>query len=161
MLPIEIFYAMVVLCCGYAWTRGGPPERWGAGIFLAAGVLTQAALSAPAVRFNDVEVGVLIVDVAMLGALVLLAVRAERFWPLWVTALQLIGTAAHAIKASNPEGLRLAYSLALSLWGYPMLLLLAAGTWWHRRRLARFGVDRSWSISSSPSGRTPLPGRTA
>lgn len=161
VLPIEIFYAMVALCCGYAWIRGGPPERWGAAIFLAAGGLTQAALSAPGVRFNDVEVGVLIVDCAMLVALAVLAVRAERFWPLWVTALQLIGIAAHAIKASNPEGLRLAYSLALSMWGYPMLLSLAAGTWFHQRRLVRFGADRSWSTSSRPSVRTRRTGPTA
>ena len=37
-----------------------------------------------------------------------------------------------------------------------MLFLLVLGTWNHQRRLAKFGVDKSWSSSSGRS-ETPPP----
>jgi hypothetical protein len=158
MLPVEIFYAILALCCLYASVKGGPPERIGAAIFLGAAVLTTAALSAPSARWGTVEAGVLAVDVVMLGALIALALFAERLWPLWVTALQLIGTAGHAAKLASPEVIREAYAFVIAFWSYPMLSLLVFGTWNHQRRLARFGVDKSWSSSSGRSETRPPSG---
>jgi hypothetical protein len=158
MLPVEIFYAILALCCLYATVRGGTPERIGAAIFLGAAILTTAALSAPSARWGTVEAGVFAVDVVMLGALIALALFAERLWPLWVTALQLIGTAGHAAKLASPEVIREAYAFVMAFWSYPMLSLLVFGTWNHQRRLARFGVDKSWSSSSGRSGTPPPTG---
>lgn len=151
MLPVELFYIILAVCCLYAAIQGGAPERIGSIIFVCAATLTTAALSAPAARWGAVEIGALVVDVAMLLALFALALHAERLWPLWVTALQLIGAAAHAVKLVSPEVIREAYAFAMAFWGYPMLLVLVVGTWNHQRRLARFGVDKSWSSSSGRS----------
>jgi cytochrome c-type biogenesis protein CcmH/NrfF len=63
----------------------------------------------------------------------------------------LIGTAGHTVKLVDPVVIPRAYAFVLALWSYPMLLLLVAGTWNHQRRLARFGVDKSWSSSSGRS----------
>ncbi|HEX9947295.1 MAG TPA: hypothetical protein VGA98_07130, partial [Allosphingosinicella sp.] len=127
MLPVEIFYAILALCCLYAVVQGGKPERIGAAIFLGAAILTTAALSAPSARWGTVEAGVFAVDVVMLGALIALALSAERLWPLWVTALQLIGTAGHAAKLASPEVIREAYAFVMAFWSYPMLSLLVFG----------------------------------
>jgi hypothetical protein len=151
MVKLLFFNALLLGCCGYALWRGGPPERIGAGIFLVATILTVVAASGPARRFSSVESGILIVDAVMLAALLILALRAERYWPIWVTALQAIGTAGHAVKLADPGVMPLAYAFILALWSYPMLLLLALGTWRHQQRVARFGSDRSWSSSSGPS----------
>jgi hypothetical protein len=94
----------------------------------------------------------------MLVALFALALSAERLWPLWVTALQLIGTAGHAAELASPEVIREAYAFVMAFWSYPMLALLAFGTWNHQRRLARFGVDKSWSSSSGRSATRPPTG---
>src|SRR5687767_1986198 len=102
MLPVQIYYAILLPCCLYALLRGGEPERIGAAIFAIASILTTVALSAPSSRYQWVEVGALAVDVAMLVAVVALALRANRFWPLWVAALQAIGTAGHAVKLADP-----------------------------------------------------------
>jgi hypothetical protein len=102
----------------------------------------------------SVEIGVFIVDAVCLVAFLVLALRANRFWPLWVAGLQLIGTAGHAVKLADPEIIRRAYQIVLVFWSYPMLLLIVLGTWRHQQRLARFGVDRSWSSSWARSGRT-------
>ncbi|MFL6845355.1 MAG: hypothetical protein ACJ8ER_10800 [Allosphingosinicella sp.] len=44
--------------------------------------------------------------------------------------------------------IRMAYAFVLAFWTYPMLLMIVLGTWNHQRRLAKFGVDKSWSSSS-------------
>ncbi|HET9637763.1 MAG TPA: hypothetical protein VFP12_00980 [Allosphingosinicella sp.] len=158
MVTNLFFDVVLLLCCGYAFWRGGPPERIGAAIFIAGVLFTRVAVSGAATRYSSIEAGVLIVDVAILSALLVLALRADRLWPLWVAALQAIGAAGHAVKLANPEVIRWAYAFALAFWSYPMLFLLAFGTWNHQRRLAKFGVDKSWSSSSGRSGTPPPTG---
>ncbi|HEY0043539.1 MAG TPA: hypothetical protein VGB62_03210 [Allosphingosinicella sp.] len=160
MLPVPVFFAMLALCCGYAWFKGGAPERAGAAIFALAALLSTAMVSGRPARFGSVELGVFAVDVAMLLALLVLALRAERFWPLWVTALQVIGTAGHTVKLADPRVFPLAYAIVLALWSYPMLILLAFGTWNHQRRLTRSGADKSWSNFSARSAKVHRAGPT-
>lgn len=125
-------------------------------------MLTFAALLASkASLYGSVEVGVLVVDVVALLAFLVLALRAERLWPLCVTALQVIGAAGHAVKLVDPQIIPSAYAFALRFWGYPMMLLLVFGTWNHQRRLAKFGVDKSWSSSSGRWDRRPPAGPTS
>ena len=97
MLPVQIYFTFIGLCCLYAMLRGGPPERIGAAIFATAYILSLIAASSGGARYEWVEVGVFAVDVAMLLALLALALRANRFWTLWVAAFQIIGTAGHAV----------------------------------------------------------------
>jgi len=152
MLPVPVFYAIVALTCLYALARGGAPERICAGIFIAGGLLSTASMSAGSARFVSVELGVLVVDLAMLAAFLVLALRAERFWPIWMTALHIISTAGHALRAFDPAILPLGYAFAMAFWSYPMLLLLVGATWCHQRRLKRNGADISWSSSFARSG---------
>jgi hypothetical protein len=115
-------------------------------------------MSNPAARFGAVEEGVFLVDLAAFVAFLVLALRAERYWPLCIAALQAIGTAGHAAKLLDPGVIRSAYAFALSFWTYPMLLLVVIGTWNHQKRLARNGVDKSWSSSSDRWDRRPPAG---
>jgi hypothetical protein len=161
MVTNLFFDFTLLVCCGYAFWRGGSPERIGASIFVAAVVLTRVAVSGAATRYSSIEAGILVVDIATLVALLALALRADRFWPLWVAALQFIGAAAHAVKLVDPNVIRWAYAFALAFWSYPMLFLLALGTWNHQKRLTRNGVDRSWSSSSSRSDPRPPAGPTS
>jgi hypothetical protein len=154
-----IFDLLLLLSCGYAVWHGGPPERVGAAIYVAGVLLTQLAASGAAGRYASVEAGILVVDAAMLLALLGLALHAERFWPLWVTALHGISTAGHVVKLVAPEVIPWAYAFALAFWSYPMLLLLVLGTWQHRKRLARHGADKSWSTFSSRSAPARRAGR--
>lgn len=161
MLEGKLYYVLTVLCWMYALLRGGLPERIGASILTIGSIFTVAAISGWPVRYGSLEVGVLIVDIAALIGFLALALRAERYWPLWLVALQIVGTAAHAVRMADPGVIWRAYAFAMQFWGYPMLLLIALGTWRHQQRLARFGVDRSWSSFSARSGRTPPAGPTA
>ena len=153
MIQSLIYVALLLVCWSYAMLRGGAPEKVGASILLVGSALTFISVKGPAARFASMEAGILAVDVAALLAFLVLALRAERFWPLWITGLQLIGTTGHVVKLVDPDVVRWAYAFVLAFWSYPMLLLLAIATWLHQRRLVRHGADKSWSSSSVPWGR--------
>ncbi|HEY0011394.1 MAG TPA: hypothetical protein VGB79_00915, partial [Allosphingosinicella sp.] len=137
MYTNHLFDLLLCACCGYALWKGGAPERISAAIFFIAVVLTFYAGADGAIRWTSVDIGIFIVDVAALLAWGFVAIHAQRFWPLWFTAMHGIAVAGHAVKMADPELMRWGYAFAIAFWSYPMLFLLAAGTWCHRRRLAR------------------------
>lgn len=145
---VMLFNALLVLSCGYALWRGGPPERVVGGSLALAAVSTILSYSPLAVRFRAVETGLLATDLILLAVLVGVALRADRGWPLALTALQLDTVGAHLVKAIDGKVIEVTYALMLSAWSYPMLVLLALGTWRHRRRCVRHGHDRAWSASA-------------
>ena len=109
-------------------------------------------------RFMHPELGILIVDLVMLSAFVVLAISAERYWTLWICAMQVVQVLSHIPKMIIPELLPQAYFVIAAFWAYPMLLTLAIGTYRHRQRLRQFGVDKSWSdFSSSRKSMTHQP----
>ena len=142
---VLVYTALMLACWGYAVGRGGVPERIGATILVVASFLTAAVIDDGRGSFRGVEIGVVVVDILCSLAFVLLALHADRFWCLWIAALQIGGTMGHAVKFVDPGIIPRAYAFTLAIWAYPMLVLLVAGTWRHQRRLARFGVDKSWS----------------
>jgi hypothetical protein len=150
------FNFFLLACCGYAFWRGGAPERAVAAIFIVGVVATHLAASDRESRFSSAELGIVLVDTAALVALTAVALRAERFWPLWIAAMQAVGTAGHLARLVDPEVIRWAYAFGLAIWSYPMLCLLALGTWQHQQRLARLGFDRSWSIKPASVERPGL-----
>lgn len=157
---MNLYYLVpLILCAAYAGWHGGAPERIGIALVAAGAVFTWVVVSAPGTRFRDVETGVLIGDVVIFFALALLAMRANRFWPIWVTALFGIGILGHLAMSLNPAVIPWAYAVVLSMWSYPILLLIAVGTWTHRRRLIRSGADPSWTPFSGRRGPAkPPPG---
>lgn len=154
-----VFTALMLVCCAYAFIGGGAPERIGAAIFLIGSVLTYVALETSPIEYRGVEIGVFIIDAISFLAFVLLAVRANRFWPIWVSALVGLGLVGHLAMLLQPRVIPWAYAVVLSIWSYPMLMLMVAGTFAHGRRLKEKGADPSWTRSSAPPGPpTPPPG---
>jgi hypothetical protein len=155
------FVALLLACTAYAMVAGGGPERVGAGIYALSCVLSVIAYQAPPIRFQSVEIGVFLVDVAVFVAFIPLALNANRYWPLWVSALLGIGVLGHLAMLVHPRVIPWAYAAVLSMWSYPILLLIVIGTAAHRRRLKRNGADPSWTRSSAPAGPPPpAPGPT-
>jgi len=152
-MGINFYYVgLLFACCAYAGLHGAAPERIGAAVIFANAVLSAVLASAASVRYKGIEVGVFVVDVLAFVAFVLLAVRADRFWTLWVSALLGIGVLGHLAMLLHPRVIPWAYAVVLSIWSYPILLLIAVGTFAHRRRLIRNGADPSWTRSSAPPG---------
>jgi hypothetical protein len=140
-----VFLALLFLVCGYAWRRGGAPERAVAVILLVGTLLTAVAASSSAVSYDTVEIGILLIDIVAFVALFAVALFAERYWPMCVAGLQLVGVAGHLAMSAQPDLLPWAYAFILSIWGYPMLALLALGTWRHVNRQRLAGTEPGWS----------------
>jgi hypothetical protein len=146
MNHLIIFTLLLIGSCGYALARGGAPERIVAVALLGATVATNVALSGLSTRFFDVEAGVLIVDMLLFVLLTEVAMRADRGWPILLGGRQLATVATHLIKLLHPDLIRVIYAFAIAMWSYPMVLVLALGTWRHQRRLRRQGYDLDWML---------------
>lgn len=122
-----LYNVLLIGACGYAALRGRSDERIAAGVCVAASFASLILLTR--LRFSEVEIGILVVDLAVLGAFVAVALRSERFWPLWVSGLQLTSTVPHLLKLIDPGLMPFAYAAAETIWSYPILIILAVATW--------------------------------
>lgn len=153
-----VYYTLLTLCCAYTVARGAAPERIGAAILAIGSALSLALVSTGPHRFQSVEYGVLIVDVPVFIAYAILASRADRFWPIWVTALIGVEVLAHLGRWSAGSDIsRWVYAISIIIWSYPIIAIIAIGTFGHQRRLARIGSDRSWIPigRAAPTRRAP------
>lgn len=138
MIPHQyLFRGLLGLSCGYALWRGRSDERTVALVCVAAVIATKFAVSPLTVRYSGVELGLVFIDLAVLAAFVLVALRSDRFWPLWIAGLQLTSSMAHLMKAVDFRLLPQAYAAAAALWSYPILIILVVGTWRDHRRAQR------------------------
>lgn len=136
MSPL-LYWSMLALTCGYALSRGQRDERIAALVCVIASVVTAFVLSPHAARYSQVESGELLVDAAVLLIFTVVALRSDRFWPLWVAGLQLTTGMAHFMKLIHVDLMPQAYAAAEKFWSYPILLIVAVATWRGRRRMAR------------------------
>jgi hypothetical protein len=138
--------AFLILFVGsvtYALWKGGAPERAAAFILLAGVVLTSTSQAFDAHRFATVQWGVAVVDAGALAGFMALALLSTRYWPMWLTALQIIQFCSDFAKLL-PGVAELTYAMASSLIGYPIALIIILATVRHRMRTARFGLQPSW-----------------
>jgi hypothetical protein len=155
------FLALLVLCTLYALWAGGGPERVGAAIYALSVVVTHLIRTANGQRWLNVQIGEFTVDAVTFLAFVIIALRANRFWPLWVSAFLGLGVLGHLGRLVGADTYWWAYAVVLTIWSYPIVATFALGTFLHRRRLALHGADRSWVNSSDRSGPMPPAGPTA
>jgi len=134
MLSPILFLAILVSICLYAISVGRSDERWVAATCLVASFGSLLLLSPTSARYSSVEGGVLMVDIVTLAIFVTVALRSDRYWPLWISGLQLTTTTAHLLKALDTNLMPVAYAAAGRFWGYPILLILAIGTYRSRVR---------------------------
>jgi hypothetical protein len=130
-----IFGPLLLAVCIYAWLRGGTDERAVATTCLAGTLATVLVISPLRQRYAGVEEGLLLVDLAVLAGFITVALRSKRFWPLWVAGLQLTTSLGHIMKGIDQDLLPRAYGAALQFWSYPILIILAVGTYRSHRRL--------------------------
>ena len=148
-----LFFAIVVI---FATWRGGGPERLTAIAYVLAlaGTASGGFLEVRG-QFRVIPVHMLAADVLLLIALCLIAIRANRWWLIPAAGCQLVAVLVHAGKLLNPAMIPNSYAFLTTIWSWPMVLLLALGTWAHRRRIARGIIVPDWKLSSAPR-RSPI-----
>jgi hypothetical protein len=132
-----IFGPLLLAVCIYALWRGGADERVVALTCLAGTAATMLVISPLRQRYAGVEEGLLLVDMAVLAGFITVALRSKRFWPLWIAGLQLTTSIGHLLKGIDQDLLPRAYGAALQFWGYPIVIILAVGTYRRHRRQQR------------------------
>jgi len=146
---VPFFLAFFAIVGAFAMLRGGGPERVTAGMYILAlaGSAYVGFLKVPG-DFRVVPTGLFLVDVALLVALSLIAIRASRWWIIPAAGCQLVAVMVHMGKLLVPDMIPNSYEFLTDIWSWPMVILLGLGTAAHRRRLASgiFVVD--WKPSS-------------
>lgn len=128
----DLLYDGLMMLVGlYALRRGGWPERVGVLIAcLGTGAMAAAALAG----WQPPEHGVPLADLAMLAAFLALALRSDRFWPIWCTGFAAAEVAVHAARPLMAQGAPLGSWRAVAIWGYLCLVAMALGTRFEARR---------------------------
>lgn len=145
MTHVFVFNVLLAASCLYALWAGGAPERLTALTFVLGAAATFVLPFQRGQSYYSVHWLILAIDAIMLIGLLAIAARADRFWPLYVSALHIITLGIHGAKAFQPTLVPWMYAGASSKIAYPMLVLLALGVLRHRYRLSRFGSDPDWS----------------
>ena len=130
---------LAVTACAFVW--GKVDERMAAAICIVATIATKLVHTPLSSRFTHVEVGVMIVDLATLVGFTVIALRSERFWPLWVAGLQLTTIIAHIFKVVDLELVPKVYAAASRFWVYPIFLIIVVGTWRSHQRSRQERAD--------------------
>lgn len=129
---VLIYRLLMYGICVYALFRGKTEARIVALVCLVANFATLTLRSS---TYSSLETSVLAIDILALAAFTYAALISDRFWPLWVSGLQLTSSMGHVFKAIDADLLPLAYAAALRFWAYPILIILAFGVWRSQRRV--------------------------
>ena len=113
-----------------AWKWGGLDERLAALGFIAATVASNLANQS---SYLKTETGILAIDILLFAGLLALALRSDRFWPMWAAAFQLVGTTVHLASMVETGSFAWAYAVGLIFWSYPVMISLTLGTWFEGR----------------------------
>lgn len=149
MSPIVLAsLAIVALASTYSLWHGGPPERIAAKIVIV-WILTDVGyhlIFGPS-GFVVVDPAHLVIDGAELVAITWLALRANRVWPVWAAAAQLMTFSGHIVAMIETGGINRAYWAITQLPPYIQIVAMVCGVVFHSRRYRQIGPYRSWRLS--------------
>ena len=125
-------------------------------ILASAGSLSLSLFAMPG-NFRVVPWHLFLVDVLLLLGLALLAIRANRLWLIPAAGCQLVAVLVHITRLIDPDMIPNGYAFLTTIWSWPMVLLLASGTWLYRKRAATGTAIPDWKASFTPR-RSRMPG---
>lgn len=126
----SLFWTLLLSVFFYALLRGTNEQRLAAIGCLVATLASRLFRS----QYGSLEVGVLIVDLALFMLFLAIALRSTRFWPLWVAGFHLVAVGAHGMRAIKADLIPTAYAVAAQFWSYPVLLCIGIAVWRYQRR---------------------------
>lgn len=118
-----LFGVLMWAVFAYALRKGSWEERFAAGGIIVDAYLSALVRSPGATAFKHVEISIIFVDGALLAILLFIALRSEKFWPLWLTAMHALAILAH-MSPFVPHMLPWGYWRAVAVWSWQMLFVL-------------------------------------
>ncbi len=147
MMLIWILRFAIAAIAVFAFRKGGEPERLVAVVLCATAVLdlgNHAVFGQPV--YFMVNPGHLVIDLWATFALMWIALRANRAWPLWVSAAQIIVVLGHMSKIVELSLVRYGYFAMIQLPLNVQAVALLLGTVAHLRRQERIGSYNAWRL---------------
>jgi hypothetical protein len=126
--------AMLILATVPALWRGGWPERTAAVAMIAAWF--GSGLVQNGMQLWGVQIGVMLVDLALLGLLLVIALTSNRWWPMWASGFHGMGVLLHIAVLLDPKVWGRAYFIAGTVFSVLTLLALFVGAIREPRRRA-------------------------
>lgn len=148
-----IQFALMAVVCLLALRKGGGPERGVALVLLSMFIIDRVyhLVLDRGVTLSSVDLFHAALDFAAAIALVVIALRANRMYTLWIAGLQLIALSAHLAREMTSGMTPIAYAILYILPSYFQILALAVGVQMHLKRQKRYGPYRGWRRSSAGS----------
>lgn len=147
----NIVTMLLLLAAAFRWGTG--PERICAAVIAAQNVGDRIyhLVVERGTIYASVDIGHLVSD--LLGAAIFIGVAlyANRVYPLWISAFQLVSVISHFVREVDGGVGVVAYAVLTYAPYNFILLILAGGIWAHARRVRRYGPYRSWRTSSNLS----------
>ncbi len=146
---VVVQHTAALLLAAAIWRWGGSPERWLIGIFVSTAVLPVYPLLWLHVVLSNEEVLLqvwFVIDMIAAGLFILVALNANRNYPLWIAGFQLVALVAFVVQALVDAVSPLAAAILIIGPSYGILLVLAAGFLRHHRREQRSGPYREWRL---------------
>lgn len=134
---VFVFYGLLAVAALFAFSIGGRPERQVAVMLIAATAASKIVAWQPFAHFGRFEPLLFVIDLLLLAGLGQVAMRSDRYWPIWLTALHAYSLVAHIARLLMPSTALAVYLANSALTADPGLVLLMIGSWRHHRRQKR------------------------
>ena len=119
-----LFLVLMCCACAYALASGGRPERAAAMVIVIGSILSPCVADLGPRLWHGFELGIFIVDVGMLIAFGVIMLHSSRFWPIWMTALQLLTVSSYLGPLFRAKHIAIPFAFVEELWSYLILLQL-------------------------------------
>lgn len=129
--------------------QGAKPERHFALVFIGMFSLDRLyhLIFGRGQFFLNADLGHLLIDTIALAAFVVIALRANRVYPIWLASFQLMTIVSHIVRAASPAIEHGAYAILVFAPSYLEVLVFGLGITAHIRRQAKRGPHRPWQNS--------------
>lgn len=144
-MQLTIYTTSLLILLFIVSLRGAYPERLIVWIAIAIDVADQIyhAIHGPS-DFTKIDWVHVAIDSTGFCAVLWVALGANRFWPLPVCSLHLLGLTGHAAVLLGIPGLNQIYWAMLNVTDYVQVPIILLGLIAHMRRVDRIGQYRNW-----------------
>lgn len=144
MVRVAVLLMLLIAALGYAFWRGGAPERVMAALWLVLLAADPILHVVEPLDYQFVDRGHLAIDIVGSAGAFIIALYAYRFWPLIVAPLQFLPILAHFSRAIDFTMHPTAYLIMQVASYWPLTPILIIGTWRHYQRAKRDGSEPDW-----------------
>ena len=149
----SIYFSAVIILLLWGTLRGSFPERVIVWILFLADIadLFYHRMYGPS-DFRAIDYTHIVIDSCAFLAVLWVSLGANRFWPLPVCSLHLLGMTGHVAMVLGMPGYTQVFWAMTNLTDFIQLPIIALGIWMHDRRFRRIGPYRDWRHGLSAFG---------